>query len=159
MWTSTTRRRHSRAGLRYASDLTDAEWRPLEPWLAPGHVGSADAGPGRSASPFTPFSAFCAPAVPGARCRRAFPPWRTVYRWFALLRDGGVFRSLKHHLFMHDGGRTGREPSPSAAVIDSQSVKTTESGGLRGYDAGKKSKMLNADESWLGFAKKIYPRF
>jgi putative transposase len=78
----------------------------------------------------------------------SFPPWRTVHRWFARLRDGGVFEAINHHLVMLDRERAGREASPTAAVIGdrrsaeghSQSVKTTESGGPRGYDAGKKIK-------------------
>lgn len=56
----------------------------------------------------------------------SFPPWRTVYRWFCALRDDGTFGSLNHHLVQIDRVRTGREPMPSAAAIDSQSVKTTQ---------------------------------
>jgi hypothetical protein len=71
MWTPTTRRQHSRAGLRYASDLTELSgvcWNHG----CPGHAGRAAAGPGRSARSSTPSSTSCVQAVPGGCCRRAF---------------------------------------------------------------------------------------
>src|SRR4051794_25611366 len=65
------------------------------------------------------------------------PPWPTVYRWFAAWRDRGLFETINHALVTADRERVGREASPSAAIIDSQSVKTTESGGPRRALAGK----------------------
>ena len=139
MWTPTTRARHSRCGLRPGSDLTDAEWAILAPFLPP------EACRGRKrAYPMHEVANSICYVLRGGLARKlmsdTFPPWRTVYRWFARLRDDGTWKTINHHLLMEDRGRVGQEASPPAAVIDSQSVKTTESGGIRGYDGGKKTK-------------------
>ena len=137
MWTPATRRQHSRDGLRYETDLTDAEWSLIEPLMpAPHERGRPRAWPLREV-----LNAIFYVLRGGIAWRllpNEFPPRTTVYRWFAGWRDTGLFETMNHLLVMADRERVGREASPSAAVIDSQSVKTTESGGASGLRCGQK---------------------
>ena len=139
MWTPTTREQHSCKALRYQTDLTDAEWVVIEPHLPPAHgTGRPRSWPMREIvnGIFYVMRAGC----PWRLLPRDLPPWGTIYRWFAKFRDDGLLEKINHSLVMADRERVGREASPSGAIIDSQSVKTTEADGPRGYDAGKKIK-------------------
>jgi transposase len=137
MWTPTTRAHYSRRTNRYQSDLTDEEWRVIKPYLPPAkRTGRPRAWPLReivNAIFYVMRGGIAWRLLPSD-----FPPWSTVYRRFAAWRDSCLFERINHALVMADRERAGRQASPSAAIIDSQSVKTTEAGGPRGYDAGKK---------------------
>jgi putative transposase len=138
MWTPTTRAQHTRDHLRYASDLTDAEWAVLEP-LFPARRSM-----GRPPTPLRrvleAIFYVLRGGIPWRLLPKEFPPYQTVFGWFAAWRDDGTWEAVNHHLAMLDRERVGREASPTGALLDSQSVKTTEAGGPRGFDAGKKVK-------------------
>ena len=113
----------------YPSDLTEAEWTFLEPLVPPPKPG----GRPPSWSRRSLLNAIFYLVRGGCAWRmlpREYPPWQTVYRYFRAWKEGGVWDSINAALREQVRVVAGRHSTPSAAIMDSQSAKTTEKGGL-----------------------------
>jgi putative transposase len=112
---------------RYPTDLTDAEWAILEPLVPPVKPG----GRPRQVDMREVFNAIfylLRGGIPWRMLPHDFPPWKTVYHYFRLWRLEGTWEKLNARLREQVRSQSGREATPSAGVMDSQSAKTTERG-------------------------------
>ncbi len=127
--TELTRRQHARAGVKYASDLTDAEWALLAPLMPPPKT----TGRPRRTDLRDVFDAILYIATTGCQWRMLpndFPPVSTVRGYFHAWRNGRLLDEMNRALVEAARLAEGRAARPTAGIIDSQSVKTTESGGV-----------------------------
>ena len=132
---------------KYSTDLSDSEWACLKPHLP----ASKKRGRGRPRihslrdildAIFYVLKSGC----PWRLLPRCFPPWKSVYHWFRKWRIDGTFEQLNTALRERLRARLGRNPQPSAGIVDSQSAKTSGAGGQqRGYNGAKKVRRRKRD--------------
>jgi transposase len=136
-WTDSARLEYARLAERYATDLTDAEWALLAPHLpAPSRLGRPRQVDLREV--LNAILYLLRTGCPWRLLPKEFPPRSTVFGYFRRLWEEGTWLTLHATLHMSAREQAGREASPSAGVVDSQSVRSSESGGPKGFDAGKK---------------------
>ena len=130
MWTAQNRRRYDRSALRYPSDLTDEEWAHIEPLIAPAKRG----GNKRHVDVREVMNGIMYILSTGCQWRaipKDLPPRSTLFDYLDLWSYDGTLDHIHHALYVECREQGEREASPTAAIIDSQSVKSAEKGGLR----------------------------
>tara|TARA_R110000744_G_scaffold13172_1_gene38577 strand:- start:126 stop:596 length:471 start_codon:yes stop_codon:yes gene_type:complete len=135
MWTKANRGKYNRDGLRYPSDLTDAEWALVEPLIPPAKRG----GRRREVNVREVLNGLLYVLSTGCQWRavpKDLPPKSTLFSYFDLWNWDGTLGRIHQELYVKCREAMGREASPTAAVIDSQSVKGAEKGGLVSTRAG-----------------------
>jgi putative transposase len=123
----------------YPTDLTDAQWKLVEPLIPIAKFG----GRPRTTDMRRTVDGLMYLIKTGCHWRmlpEEFQPWQNVYRYFAAWGANGILRHLQARLVANVRQTEGRSKHPSIVVVDSQSVKTSKMGGLRGYDGGKRVK-------------------
>jgi transposase len=128
MWTNENRARYDRSKLRYPSDITDAEWALVEPLIPPAKRGGGK----RTVEMRAVVNGLMYVLSTGCQWRaipKDLPAKSTVYGYFDLWTYDGTLDRIHHALYVKCREAAGREASPTAAVIDSQSVKSAEQGG------------------------------
>jgi transposase len=128
MWTNENRARYDRSKLRYPSDLTDEEWALVAPLIPPPKPG----GNKRTRDMREVVNGLMDVLSTGCQWRaipKDLPPRSTVYGYFDRWDHDGTVQRLHYALFVQCREQAGREASPTAAIIDSQSVKGAEKGG------------------------------
>src|ERR687898_2693948 len=123
---------------RYPTDLSDDEWRCISPHLPEPAGWGRPRLHGLRAILDAVFYVLLKSGCPWRLLPRDFPPWKTVYDWFRRWRIDGTWERLNTELRERLRCRLGRDPNPSAAIVDSQSLRTTGVGGTeRGFDPAK----------------------
>jgi transposase len=137
-WNEADRAKYAAIRDRYASDLSDEEFALIAPLLpAPKGRGRK---PTDARSILNALFYMIRCGCPWRYLPKDFPPFTTVQNRFYAWRDSGLWDQIVAILVMAVREAEGKEAAPSVVIVDSQSVKTTEAGGPRGYDAGKKVK-------------------
>jgi transposase len=136
-WTEITREQYRRDKLRYASDMTNGEWALIQRLLPRANKR----GRPRKTDLRSVVEAVLYILSTGCQWRalpQEFPPYSTVQGYFYAWRDTGRWQKIVSILVRRARKKLGRTAKPTVAVIDSQSAPTTQAGGPRGYDAGKR---------------------